>query len=258
MIRIKRGEDLRRMRDACRIAAQVLQYMKNLAGPGISTWDLDQEARKKMLSLGATSACYGYRINQRTPSYPAYTCISVNEEVIHGIASMKRVLLDGDLVSLDVVVSYEGMIGDNATTVAIGEVGPEKRKLLETTRECLDRAIAAAINGGRVGDISSAMQTCAEAAGFNVVRDFVGHGVGYSMHEDPQVPCFGRRGTGDRLRPGMTLAIEPMVTAGSPSVEVLSDGWTAVTRDRRPAAHFEHTVLITEDGPEVLTRPEAA
>jgi methionyl aminopeptidase len=253
MIRTKKGDDLRRMRDACRIAAQVLQHMKNLVRPGVTTYDLDQEARKLMLALGAKSACYGYRIGSRTPSYPAHTCISVNEEVIHGIASMKRVLLDGDVVSLDVVVSYDGMIGDNAATVPVGAVDPVKQKLLEVTQDALTKAVFAARQGARVGDISWTIQHTAESAGFSVVREFVGHGVGYSMHEDPQVPCFGRRGTGDRLRAGMTLAIEPMVNAGAPGVEVLADGWTAVTKDRRPSAHFEHTVLITDAGPEILT-----
>lgn len=255
MIRTKKGDDLKRMRDACRIAAQVLQHMKNLVQVGVSTYDLDQEARKRMAALGAKSACYGYRIGSRTPSYPAHTCISINEEVIHGIASMKRVLLEGDIVSLDVVVSYEGMIGDNAFTLPVGRVSAERTKLLQVTQEALDKAVLAARPGGRVGDISWAMQSCAEGAGFQVVREFVGHGVGYSMHEEPQVPCFGRRGTGERLRPGMTLAIEPMVTVGSPAIRVLDDGWTAVTRDGKDSAHFEHTVLITEGDPEVLTIP---
>jgi methionyl aminopeptidase len=168
---------------------------------------------------------------------------------------MKRVLLEGDIVSLDVVVSYEGMIGDNAFTLPVGRVSAERTKLLQVTQEALDKAVLAARPGGRVGDISWAMQSCAEGAGFQVVREFVGHGVGYSMHEEPQVPCFGRRGTGERLRPGMTLAIEPMVTVGSPAIRVLDDGWTAVTRDGKDSAHFEHTVLITEGDPEVLTIP---
>lgn len=254
-IRTKKGDDLRRMRDACRIAAQVLQHMKNLVQPGVSTYDLDQEARKKMAALGAKSACFGYRLGSRSPSYPAHTCISVNEEVIHGIASMKRILLSGDIVSLDVVVTYDGMVGDNACTVPVGSVDPLKQKLVQVTSDALDKAIQAARAGGRVGDISWTIQNVTEAAGFNVVREFVGHGVGYSMHEEPQVPCFGRRGTGERLRAGMTLAIEPMVVSGHHAIDVLPDGWTAVTKDRKPAAHFEHTVLITESGPEILTLP---
>lgn len=255
MIRIKTREQIRHIREACRIAAQVLRDMAALVAPGVSTYDLDQEARQRLASLGAKSACFGYRLGSRTPSYPAHTCISVNEEVIHGIASVRRRLQDGDLVSLDVVVNHEGFIGDNAATFGVGRVSEAKQRLMDVTREALDRAIAAARSGGRVGDISNAMQTHVEANGFAVVREFVGHGVGLSMHEEPQIPCFGPKGRGAMLRPGMTLAIEPMVSAGKPDVVVLDDGWTAVTRDGSPSAHFEHTVLITEQGPEILTVP---
>lgn len=252
-IRVKTREQIAGMREACRIAAQVLDHMKGLVQPGVSTWELDEAARKCLEALGARSACLGYAGPKG--AFPAHTCISINEEVIHGIGSPLRRLIDGDIVKLDVVVTRRGYIGDNAATVAVGPLAPEKRVLLETTQEALALAIRAARVGNRVGDISSAMQRHAESKGFSVVRQFVGHGVGLEMHEEPQVPCFGRPGTGPLLRAGMTLAIEPMVNAGTHEVDVLSDGWTAVTRDRRPSAHFEHTVLITEDGPEILTIP---
>jgi methionyl aminopeptidase len=239
------------MREACRIAAQVLDHMKGLAQPGISTWDLDEAARKCMEALGARSACFGYAGPKGR--FPAHTCISINEEVIHGIGSPKRRLVEGDIVKLDVVVQRRGFIGDNAATVAIGTVSPEKKRLIEVTQEALRRAISAARPGNRVGDVSAAMQRHAEGNGFSVVRQFVGHGVGLEMHEEPQVPCFGKAGTGPVLKPGMTLAIEPMVNSGTHDVDILDDGWTAVTGDRRPSAHFEHTVLITADGNEILT-----
>jgi methionyl aminopeptidase len=187
--------------------------------------------------------------------FPSYSCLSVNEEVVHGIGSVNRILQDGDVVALDVVVSYQGFIGDNACTVAVGEIPAETRKLLEVTQEALRKGISRAVAGKRVGDISSAVQRHVETNGFSVVREFVGHGVGVSMHEEPQIPNFGRPGTGPKLRPGMTLAIEPMVNLGRPEVEVLADGWTVTTRDRTPSAHFEHTVLITDGAPEVLTIP---
>jgi methionyl aminopeptidase len=203
--------------------------------------------------LGARSACYGYQHGSKR--YPAHTCISVNEEVVHGIPSLRRVLRDGDIVSLDIVVWHEGYVGDNACTVPVGLISPERARLLQVSREALDRGIQQARVGQRIGDISAAIQQHVEAAGFNVVREMVGHGVGVRMHEPPEIPNFGRRGTGDRIRPGMTLAIEPMVNAGGYRTKTLDDGWTVVTSDGSASAHFEHTVLTTDAGPEILTVP---
>jgi len=255
MIPIKTPAEIERMRDACRIAAHVLDVMKTHVREGVSTYELDQIARNLMLEEGATSACYQHQIGSRR--FPSYTCISVNEEVVHGIASLKRVLQRGDIVALDVTVVYQGYIGDNACTVRVGEVAPEVDRLLRVTEEAMREGIAQARGGNRVGDISHAIQRYVEARGFSVVREFVGHGVGRSMHEEPQIPNFGRRGSGDKLKPGMTLAIEPMVNLGRHEVDVLPDGWTVVTRDRKPSAHFEHTVLVTSNAPEILTVPAA-
>ncbi|HEX9783587.1 MAG TPA: type I methionyl aminopeptidase [Opitutaceae bacterium] len=253
MIPIKTPAEIERMRDACRVAATVLEAMKFRVREGVSTYELDQIARDLILDEGAVSACHNYQVGRKV--FPSYTCISVNEEVVHGIASPKRVLRQGDTVALDVTVVYQGFIGDNACTVGVGELEPSAHQLLKVTEESLYAGIKQARRGSRVGDISHAIQRYVEERGFSVVREFVGHGVGRSMHEEPQIPNFGRRGTGPKLLPGMTLAIEPMVNAGRHEVEVLADGWTVVTRDRRPSAHFEHTVLITSGDPEILTRP---
>jgi methionyl aminopeptidase len=253
MIPIKKKDEITAMREACRIAAAVLAQMRSLTAPGISTHDLDQEAKKIIEGYGARSACYNYRTARGQRSYPAYTCISVNEEVVHGIGTLKRILRPGDIVSLDVVVEYRGWIGDNATTVRLDPIPEDVSRLLRATEEALYHGIGYAKVGNRIGDISHAIQTFVEERGFSVVRDMVGHGVGRSMHEEPQIPNFGRKGTGDKIRPGMTLAIEPMVNMGTHRIETLPDGWTIVTSDRRPSAHFEHTVLTTENGPEILT-----
>ena len=253
MIPIKSQDQIERMRDACRVAAVVLDALKGYVRPGISTFELDQIAKNLIFEEGAVSACHNYKVGSRR--FPSYSCLSVNEEVVHGIGSINRILQDGDVVALDVVVSYQGFIGDNACTVPVGEIPAATRKLLEVTEEALRRGIARAVAGKRVGDISSAVQRHVESNGFSVVREFVGHGVGVSMHEEPQIPNFGRPGTGPKLHPGMTLAIEPMVNLGRPDVEVLADGWTVTTRDHTPSAHFEHTVLITDGAPEVLTIP---
>lgn len=256
MIPIKNKEAIARMRESCAIAALVLQQLKELVRPGITTYDLDQAARDLIARQGARSACHGYQIGSRR--FPAYTCLSVNEEVVHGIGSLKRVLQDGDVISLDVVVEYNGYIGDNATTVPIGVISPRVAELLKVSEEALAIGIRQAIVGNRVGDISHAIQTHCEKHGFGVVRDLVGHGVGVSMHEEPQIPNFGRRNSGDKIKPGMTLAIEPMVNLGTWRTKTLSDGWTIITADNAPSAHFEHTVLTTENGPEILTIPKAA
>ena len=252
-IPIKNKEGIARMREACAIAATVLEQLKPLVKPGITTQDLEEAGRDWIARLGARSACYGYQHSGRR--YPAHTCISVNDEVVHGIPSFKRVLREGDIVSLDIVVWHDGYVGDNAYTVPVAPSSPIAEKLLRASREALDIGIKQAQVGNRIGDISAAIQHFVEANGFSVVRDMVGHGVGVSMHEPPEIPNFGRRGTGDRIKPGMTLAIEPMVNAGGFKTKTLSDGWTIVTADGSPSAHFEHTVLTTEKGPEILTVP---
>lgn len=252
-IPIKNRDGITRMREACALAATVLEQLKPLVRPGATTQDLEEAGRDWIARLGARSACYGYQHGSRR--YPAHTCISVNEEVVHGIPSLRRVLREGDIVSLDIVVWYKGYVGDNAYTVAVGPVSPEVGRLLRVTREALDIGIRQAQVGNRIGDISSAVQQYVEQHGFNVVRDMVGHGVGVSMHEPPEIPNFGKRGTGDKIKPGMTLAIEPMVNAGGYKTKTLADGWTVVTDDGSPSAHFEHTVLTTDRGPEILTHP---
>jgi methionyl aminopeptidase len=251
----KGREEIARMREACAIAAEVLAVLQPLVRPGITTQDLEEAGRDAIARLGARSACYGYRHGSRR--YPAHTCISVNEEVVHGIPTLKRVLRPGDIVSLDIVVEKDGWIGDNAATVPVGPIGPEAARLLRVTREALDVGIRAAQVGNRIGDISHAIQAFVEGHGFSVVRDMVGHGVGSSMHEPPEIPNFGKRGTGEKIKPGLTLAIEPMVNAGGFQTRTLSDGWTVVTEDGAPSAHFEHTVLTTDKGPEILTLPPA-
>jgi len=253
MIPVKDKEEIARMREACAMAATVLELLKPLVRPGISTMDLEEAGRAEIARLGARSACYLYRHGSRR--YPAYTCISVNEEVVHGIPSFKRILREGDIVSLDIVLEYNGYVGDNASTVPVLPVAPKVQDLLRVTREALDLGIRAAQVGGRIGDISSTVQAHVEKHGFSVVRDMVGHGVGVAMHEPPEIPNFGKRGSGDKIRPGMTFAIEPMVNVGGYATKVLSDGWTVVTADGSPSAHFEHTVLTTEKGPEILTIP---
>jgi methionyl aminopeptidase len=254
MIPIKNKEGIARMRESCAIAALVLKQLKELVRPGITTYDLDQAARDFIAQHGARSACYGYQLGNRR--FPAYTCLSVNEEVVHGIGSLKRVLKDGDVVSLDVVIEYNGYIGDNATTVPLGAVSPKVAELLKVSEEALYLGIKQATVGNRIGDISHAIQTYVESHGFGVVRDLVGHGVGISMHEEPQIPNFGRKNSGAKIKPGMTLAIEPMVNLGTYRTKTLSDGWTIVSADNSPSAHFEHTVLTTENGPEILTIPK--
>ena len=254
-IPIKNREGIAKMREACAIAATVLEQLKPLVRPGTTTQDLEEAGRDFIARLGARSACYGYQHGSRR--YPAHTCISVNDEVVHAIPSFRRVLREGDIVSLDIVVWHDGYIGDNAFTVPVRPISPAVEKLLRVTSEALGIGIRAAQIGSRVGDISSAVQTYVEANGFSVVRDMVGHGVGASMHEPPEIPNFGKRGTGDKIKPGMTLAIEPMVNLGGYKTKTLSDGWTIVTADGTPSAHFEHTVLTTERGPEILTFPRA-
>lgn len=253
-IPVKTDAELKLMREACRIAATVLHRLCQRAEAGVNTYDLDQEARRLIEAMGATSACFNYP--GKYGNFPAYTCLSVNDEVIHGIGRLDRVLREGDVISLDVSVVYEGFIGDNAKTIAVGAAAPEVQALLDATRAALEAAIDQARAGNRVGFISHAVESHIRPHGFGIVRDFVGHGVGRSMHEPPQIPNFGPRRNGERLKPGMTLAIEPMITLGSPAIRMESDGWTARTLDGQPSAHFEHTVLVTKGDPEILTVPD--
>ncbi len=253
MIPIKDKIGIAKMREACAIAATVLDQLKPLVRPGVTTQDLEEAGRDWIARLGARSACFGYQHGSRR--YPAHTCISVNEEVVHGIPSLRRILREGDIVSLDIVVWHDGYVGDNATTLPVGPISPALEKLLRVSREALDLGIRQAQVGNRIGDISHAIQTHCESHGFSVVRDMVGHGVGTAMHEPPEIANFGRRGTGEKIKPGMTLAIEPMVNLGGFKTKTLADGWTHVTSDGQPSAHFEHTVLTTDTGPEILTIP---
>lgn len=247
MIVCKSRAELETLFAANQIVATVRDEVVQRVRPGISTAELDAYAEARVHELGGVPAFKGYR------GFPATLCVSINEEIVHGIPSRKRRLAPGDIVGIDMGVRFEGFYGDSAITVPVARVDPDVQRLLDVTREALERAIEACRVGNRIGDISHAVQTHVEAAGFSVVRDFVGHGIGAALHEDPQIPNFGEPGVGARLRPGMVLAIEPMVNMGSPGVEVLEDGWTAVTADRRPSAHFEHSVAITEDGPWVLS-----
>jgi len=252
VVKIKTSEQVKAMRRAGQIVARVLEELRSQVRPGITTAELDAIAEDWTYRLGAVPAFKGYEVAGR--KYPASLCISVNEEVVHGIPSKSRRLQEGDIVGLDFGVRFQGVYGDAAITVAVGSTDDESVRLMKTAEEALRAGIQEARAGRRVGDISAAIQETIESAGFSVVRQFVGHGIGERLHEDPQVPNFGRRDRGERLVEGMALAIEPMVNAGSWEVEILQDGWTAVTRDGRRSAHFEHSVLITNNGPEVLTR----
>jgi methionyl aminopeptidase len=237
------------MRHSGRIVRQVLDEVRSMVAPGITTMDLERAAVKKIAELGAKPAFKGYY------DYPCVLCTSVNEEIVHGIPSEKRALKDGDIVSIDCGVVLDGYYGDAAITVPVSDaVKPELRKLLTVTEESLYRGIDQALIGNSVGDVGAAVQEHVEAAGFSVVREFVGHGIGTRLHEEPQVPNFGARGHGAKLREGMVLAIEPMVNYGKPETRVLGDKWTAVTMDGSFSAHFEHCVAVTKDGPMILTR----
>ncbi|NPA49743.1 MAG: type I methionyl aminopeptidase [Thermodesulfobacteria bacterium] len=236
------------LRKANAVVAEVLQTLKEVIAPGVSAWDLNKIAEEIARKRGALPAFKGYR------GYPFSLCVSVNEEVVHGLPLKEKVLKEGDIVSLDFGAIYEGYVGDAAITVAVGQISEEAKRLMKVTEEALYKAIDKARVGNRVQDISAVIQQHAERHGYNVVRDFVGHGVGQSLHEPPEVPNFGRRGKGPPLMAGMVLAIEPMVVTGSHEVEILPDGWTAVTKDRGLAAHFEHSIVITAKGPEILSK----
>ena len=242
------------MRKACRAAATVLDRLCRLVAPGVTTLELDEEGGRLMEQLGVTSACKGYRAGSKV--FPAYTCLSVNEEIVHGIGRPNKKLKTGDVISVDVCIRLDGYVGDNCRTVSVGGVSPEVERLLKVTEEAMYLGISRAVHKGRVGDVSSAVQTHAEAAGFGIVTNFVGHGVGKSLHEEPQIPNFGKPGTGPKFKKGMTVCIEPMVNMKDPKVRMAPDGWTALTMDGLPSAHFEHTVLIEDGQPEILTVPE--
>ncbi len=246
MIPLKTKAEIELLRQANQIVAEARDSIRAMAEPGITTLELDEHAEKLMAKRGAKPAFKGYR------GFPATICVSINNEVVHGIPG-KRKLKEGDLVSVDLGSIFEGFYGDSALSFAVGQVSEEAERLMRVTRESLYKGIEAAQPGNRLHDISAAVQEHCEAQGFSIVKDFVGHGIGRALHEDPQVPNFGTRGTGPKLQPGMVLAIEPMVNAGGAEVQVLDDGWTAVTRDGSLSAHFEHSIAITEDGPVILS-----
>jgi len=251
MIVCKSPAEIARMRAASELVAAVLTDLEDAIAPGVSTGELDERAEERIRAAGATPAFKGYH------GYPATLCVSVNDEVIHGIPSRKRLLKEGDIVSVDVGAVLDGFVGDSAVTFPVGAISEPAARLLRVTQESLYGAILAVRSGGRVSDIGHAVQRHVEANGCSVVREFVGHGIGTVMHEEPQVPNYGPAGRGAKLAEGMVLAIEPMVNLGRPAVRVLEDGWTAVTRDRSLSAHFEHTVAVTGEGPLVLTARDA-
>lgn len=243
------NRELDKMRKAGRLAAELLHYLEPLVKPGVSTLELNDEAERWTQAHGAKSAPLGYK------GFPKSICTSVNEVICHGIPNAKQILKEGDIINIDVTPLVEGYHGDTSKTFFVGMPSPKAKKLVEVTEECLRRGIAEVKPGARIGDIGAAIQEYAEAQGFSVVRDFVGHGVSNVFHTAPEIPHFGTRGKGKRLRPGMVFTIEPMINEGTWEVEVLGDGWTAVTRDRKLSAQFEHTLAVTEDGVEILTLP---
>lgn len=252
MIAYRSSREIERMRQANQLVTRVLALLASTARPGVTTAELDALAEDEIRKAGAEPAFKGYR------GFPATLCASINEEVVHGIPSRSRALRAGDIISLDVGARLDGYYGDSAVTVAVGEVPAATQSLLDVTRGALERGIARARVGGRLSDISHAIQEWVERHGFSIVREFVGHGIGERLHEEPQVPNYGQPGRGPKLAEGMVLAIEPMVAMGRPQTRVLSDGWTAVTKDGSLAAHFEHTVAVTVSGPVVLTAPSGS
>jgi methionyl aminopeptidase len=253
MISLKSPREIEVMRAANLIVAEVLAELREHVHPGVTTAELDRIAEDLTRRRGAVPAFKGYEVNGRV--FPKSVCISINEEVVHGIPSEKRVLQEGDIVGMDFGVCYQGLYGDAALTVAVGQADADSQRLMQATREALWAGIEQIQVGRRLGDVSAAIQARVERDGFAVVREFVGHGIGKRLHEEPQVPNFGQRDRGVRLREGMVLAIEPMVNAGGPDVIIKADGWTAVTRDNSRSAHFEHSVAVTNKGPYVLSQP---
>ncbi|MCK5547804.1 MAG: type I methionyl aminopeptidase [Thermoplasmata archaeon] len=250
MIIIKSRREIEKMREAGRLVALLVEDLAGMAREGVPTSELDRYAERWIKEAGGRPVFKGYR------GYPASICTSINEEIVHGIPRSRRKLKSGDILSIDVGIQYDGFMGDAAVTLPIGKVNGAKKKLIEVTRRALSKAVEKAVPGNRLFDISHAIQNEAESNGFSVVRAFVGHGIGTSMHEEPKIPNYGRPHTGPKLMPGMVLAIEPMINAGVYEIEVREDGWTAVTADGKPSAHFEHTVAITEEGNEILTCPQ--
>ena len=247
---LKSNDEIAIMREANQIVAETLCMLANMVEPGITTYDLDQRAEELCRSRGAVPAFKGYR------GFPGSLCVSVNEEVVHGIPTRKRKLRKGDILSVDFGVKYKGYYGDSAITLPIGKIDPERQRLLDVTQESLERAISKVVIGNRIADISKAVQDYVEGEGFSVVRQFVGHGIGSELHEGPEIPNFFQGERSPKLMAGMVLAIEPMVNMGTYKVKVLRDGWTVITADKKPSAHFEHSVAVTEDGPLVLSSRE--
>lgn len=246
MVILKTKEEIDRIHKASQIVANTLEILGKHVHPGVSTLDLDGMAESEIRKMGAVPAFKGYR------GFPATLCVAVNEVIVHGIPSQRK-LKEGDIISLDLGAIWQGFYGDAARTFAVGAISEPAQKLIRVTRESLQIAIKHAVPGNRLGDIGYAVQSFVEEHGYSVVREFVGHGIGRNLHEDPQVPNYGKRGQGHRLKPGMVLAIEPMVCMGGPEVEILDDNWTAITKDGSLAAHFEHSIAITENGPVVLS-----
>lgn len=248
MINLKSPREIERMKGASRIVAEILLELREIIRDGITTAEIDRIAEEMTLKKNAKPAFKGYR------GFPASICISINDEVVHGIPSPKRIVKTGDVVGLDFGVVFDGFFGDSAVTVPIGEIPPEVQNLLAVTERALYSAIEAAIPGNYISDVSAAVQKCADAHHFGIVREFCGHGIGRSLHEDPPVLNYVQSGKGPKVKPGLVIAIEPMINLGTEKVKMLEDGWTVVTLDGRPSAHFEHTIAITPDGPEILTR----
>lgn len=252
MIALRSEHEIGLLAESGCLAEDCMQMLMGLVQEGISTWEIDREAESYIRSHGAIPSCKGY--GDPSNPFPATLCTSINDEIVHGIPSRKRVLKSGDILKIDLVLSYRGYIADMARTLPVGEISQEKRLLAERTRECFQKALEVMVPGRRLGDIGSAVQTYAESFGYGVVRELTGHGVGTDMHEDPEVPNFGIAGRGLRLREGMVIAVEPMINMGDRRVIFDPDGWTVRTRDGAPSAHYENTVAITADGPRVLTR----
>jgi len=248
MIHLKSAKEIETMKGASRIVAEILLELRETVREGATTADIDKVAEELTLKKKAKPAFKGYR------GFPASLCISVNEQVVHGIPSPKRLLKNGDIVGLDFGVIYDGYYGDSAMTVAIGQIPPDIERLLKITEQCLYKGIEQALPGNYISDISSAIQKLAEANNYGIVREFCGHGIGRSLHEDPPVLNYVQNGKGPKIKPGLVLAIEPMINLGTEKVKILEDGWTVVTADGRPSAHFEHTIAVTPNGPEILTK----
>ncbi len=247
MIVLKTAGEIRQMKEACRIAAGALRAAGEAVEPGVSTAQINRVVDEYITKHGAYPTFKGYN------GFPAAACISINDEIIHGIPANSRIIKAGDIVSLDVGATFKGYVGDNAATFAAGEISPEAQRLCDTTRESLYEGIKMAVAGGRLGDVGSTIQRYCEERGFSVVREYTGHGVGKTLHEDPSVPNYGTPGRGVRLLPGMTIAIEPMINQGVAAIRQMPDGWTVKTKDGKLSAHFEHTIAITADGPVILT-----